>query len=88
MNRLKNHCRVTQDHTLVNSVKFSELQPPLGDKLLAMQSATASDLPESERRLHQLHSIAMWTKLRPGLRSFLQRMSSLFELWIHTNGSR
>ncbi len=28
----------------------------------------------------------MWTKLRPAVREFLQRASSLFQLWIHTNG--
>lgn len=28
----------------------------------------------------------MWTKLRPAVRDFLQRASSLFQLWIHTNG--
>lgn len=77
-----------QDHTLVNSVKFSEVKPALGVKLAAHLEAGARDPPGSERRLHQLHAIQMWTKLRPGVRAFLAAMAPLFELWIHTNGSR
>lgn len=78
----------TQDHTLVNSVKFSEVAAGLGARLVALQAAAAREAASSERRLHQLHPIQMWTKLRPGVRAFLASMAPLFELWIHTNGSR
>ena len=30
----------------------------------------------------------MWTKLRPGVRTFLAQAKRYFELWIHTNGNR
>ena len=36
----------------------------------------------------QPHPPYMWTKLRPGVRAFLQRASQLFELHVCTMGDR
>ena len=45
-------------------------------------------LPEGQRGLFRLDHIGMWTKLRPGVRDFLAAAAPLFEMWIHTNGTR
>ena len=42
----------------------------------------------AERSLFKLEHIQMWTKLRPGVRTFLAQAKRYFELWIHTNGNR
>lgn len=44
--------------------------------------------PEQERSLFKLDGIAMWTKLRPGVRAMLAQLAPLFQLWIFTNGTR
>ena len=44
--------------------------------------------PTAERSLFKLEHIQMWTKLRPGVRTFLAQAMRYFELWIHTNGNR
>ena len=45
-------------------------------------------LPEKSRTLYHLPQISMWTKLRPGARTFLAQAASMFQLWIHTNSAR
>lgn len=44
--------------------------------------------PKDSRDLHRLARVAMWTKLRPGVREFLRRAAERFELWIYTAGSK
>jgi hypothetical protein len=44
--------------------------------------------PKESRDLHRLARVAMWTKLRPGVREFLRRAAERFELWIYTAGSK
>lgn len=76
------------DHTLVNSARFGEVEPDLAARLEARLAADAGRTTPRERQLHRLPRIGMWTKLRPGAREFLEAAAELFELWIHTNGTR
>eukprot|EP00878_Enallax_costatus_P015641 GHUV01016386.1.p1 GENE.GHUV01016386.1~~GHUV01016386.1.p1 ORF type:complete len:554 (+),score=207.91 GHUV01016386.1:103-1662(+) len=75
------------DHTLVNSAKFAEVD---GDWEFKLEQLAADQLsrPKELRDLHRLARVSMWTKLRPGVREFLRRAASLFELWIYTAGSK
>ena len=43
---------------------------------------------QDTRELFCLTHMAMWTKLRPGLRPFLARMRTLYEMAIYTHGDR
>ncbi len=54
----------------------------------ARAASEATSLPAEERSLFALTGIGMWTKLRPGVRAFLDGVAEFFELWIHTNGNR
>ncbi|KAL4419249.1 hypothetical protein ABPG77_001187 [Micractinium sp. CCAP 211/92] len=76
------------DHTLLNSATFSEVGPVVHAALEAQAAREAATLPADQRLLFRMDAIKMWTKLRPAVREFLQRASSLFQLWIHTNGNR
>ena len=77
------------DHTLVNSSKYNEVEPELAARLQEQMSAEAmAGLDASEKGLHAMGHIGMWTKLRPGIREFLAAAAQSFELWIHTNGNR
>ena len=75
------------DHTLVNSARFAEVDAPTA-ALLEQQEREQARQPPEQRLLHRLLHINMWTKLRPGVRLFLQRAAQFFQLWIHTNGNR
>ncbi|KAK9805165.1 hypothetical protein WJX72_003091 [[Myrmecia] bisecta] len=87
--REKRLCLVLDlDHTLVNSAKFSEIAPELEVRLLARLDADKASLAPEARELFRIQRIQMWTKLRPGVREFLQQAAQFFELWIHTNGNR
>ena len=44
--------------------------------------------PTSRRTLFHLPSLGLWTKLRPGCRSFLAAAASQFELSVYTHGDR
>ena len=57
-------------------------------QLLEEKLAEEAAWPEQERLLFKLDAIAMWTKLRPGVRALLAQLAPLFQLWIFTNGTR
>ena len=77
------------DHTLLNSARFSEVDPEAEATLHQRLATESSQQPDQQRReLFKLDRLGMWTKLRPGARGFLQRASQMFELWIHTNGTK
>lgn len=76
------------DHTLINSARFSEVDPEHEAMLRSHQANEAARLPEERRELFRLERIQMWTKLRPAVRQFLETAHEHFELWIHTNGNR
>ncbi len=90
MSRKRKLCLVLDlDHTLVNSTKFNEVEPRLAERLQEqLTSEAAAGLEASQRGLHAMDRIGMWTKLRPGVREFLAAAAQSFELWIHTNGNR
>lgn len=69
------------DNTLLNSVMLSEVDEATEAQLLQYKASGSGDLYRQER-------LGMWTKLRPGVRQFLQAAARKFELWIHTNGNR
>ena len=60
----------------------------VGIQKLEIQLQKEQRLPPEEKILFKLDRIGMWTKLRPGLRSFLAATAPLFELWVYTNGTR
>lgn len=66
------------DHTLLHSVCFNEVEPTLNG-FLENKAATDKDL----LRVHQLQ---YWTKIRPGVKEFLEKASRLFELHVNTMG--
>lgn len=90
MYRKRKLCLVLDlDHTLVNSSKYNEVEPELAARLQEQLSAEAmAGLDASQKGLHAMGHIGMWTKLRPGIREFLAAAAQSFELWIHTNGNR
>ena len=75
------------DHTLLNSCKFSEVEPKI-EEVLNKKSQQEEQRAARDQQLFKLTKLGMWTKLRPGLRAFLDRAKDSFELWIHTNGNR
>lgn len=75
------------DHTLVNSARFSEVDEATARLLEEAVQRQALQQPD-QHLLYRLPHIGMWTKLRPGVRLFLQRATQFFQLWIHTNGNR
>eukprot|EP00798_Chlamydomonas_sp_ICE-L_P027333 gene27333-4630_t len=77
------------DHTLLNSAFFSEVTPE-AEAMLTQQIASmeAKNLPEASIYLFRLERLGLWTKLRPGVREFLDAAKDKFELWIHTNGNK
>ena len=48
----------------------------------------ASSSAETRRSLHRLAECGLWTKTRPGVRTFLRRAACLFEIHICTAGSQ
>ncbi len=76
------------DHTLINSARFTEVEPEHEALLRSHLANDAVRLPEEKRELFRLERIQMWTKLRPAVRHFLETAHQHFELWIHTNGNR
>lgn len=76
------------DHTLLNSATFAEVGAELSAALAQRCAVEAASLPPQQRLLFQMEEIKMWTKLRPGVREFLEQAAYHFELWIHTNGNR
>ncbi|GMH45502.1 hypothetical protein BSKO_13459 [Bryopsis sp. KO-2023] len=75
------------DHTLLNSCKFDELGEEDTMRLEAMLREE-NRKPEHSRELFRMATFKTWTKLRPGLRTFLAKADECFELWIHTQRSR
>ncbi len=75
------------DHTLVNSAKYTECDENV-TSTVAKYLAAEAHLPTERRSLFRLDHIQMYTKLRPSVREFLRRAAPLWDLWIHTNGTR
>nr|GFA06841.1 RNA polymerase II C-terminal domain phosphatase-like 3 [Tanacetum cinerariifolium] len=73
------------DHTLLNSAKFSEIEP-VHDELLRKKEEQDRDKPQ--RHLFRFPHMCMWTKLRPGIWKFLEKASKLFELHLYTMGNK
>lgn len=72
------------DHTLLNSTRFAEVPPEADQQLRAQLEAQPGDAP----MLFCLPHMRMWTKLRPGVRDFLEQAKELFELHVYTMGDR
>ncbi|PSC72296.1 RNA polymerase II C-terminal domain phosphatase-like 4 [Micractinium conductrix] len=72
------------DHTLLNSTRFSEIPPESEAALRAQLEAQPGDSP----MLYHLPFMRMWTKLRPGVRQFLEAAKDKFELHVYTMGDR
>ncbi|XP_010682659.2 RNA polymerase II C-terminal domain phosphatase-like 3 [Beta vulgaris subsp. vulgaris] len=73
------------DHTLLNSAKFSEVDP-VHDEILRKKEEQDREKPR--RHLFRFPHMAMWTKLRPGIWNFLEKASKLFELHLYTMGNK
>ncbi|KAI8527865.1 hypothetical protein RHMOL_Rhmol12G0106900 [Rhododendron molle] len=73
------------DHTLLNSAKFSEVDP-VHDELLRKKEEQDREKPY--RHLFRFPHMGMWTKLRPGIWNFLEKASMLFELHLYTMGNK
>jgi len=81
------------DHTLLNSVFVPELRQSLyalqnAMKLLDVDVARAEKSGNAlQRSVFHLPHLELLTKLRPGVRRFLESASQLFELHVNTMGS-
>ncbi|KAI7724732.1 hypothetical protein M8C21_004609, partial [Ambrosia artemisiifolia] len=73
------------DHTLLNSAKFSEIEP-VHDEMLRKKEEQDRDKPY--RHLFRFPHMGMWTKLRPGIWNFLEKASKLYELHLYTMGNK
>lgn len=73
------------DHTLLNSAKFSEIEP-MHDEMLKKKEE--QDREKSHRHLFRFPHMGMWTKLRPGIWNFLEKASKLYELHLYTMGNK
>ncbi|CAI0381407.1 unnamed protein product [Linum tenue] len=73
------------DHTLLNSAKFSEVDP-VHDEILRKKEEQDREKPQ--RHLFRFPHMAMWTKLRPGIWNFLEKASQAFELHLYTMGNK
>lgn len=75
------------DHTLLNSIKVTDLSP---EELEAVKRVSDQEahLPVSKRTLHYVPQLNMWTKLRPGVQNFLDITSRLYNLHVYTMGTR
>lgn len=51
-------------------------------------TSEASLLPDHQRELYRSERLGVWTKMRPGVREFLQRAADKFELWAYSSGAR
>ncbi len=76
------------DHTLLNSATFSDCEADDVGSLLAEKVRQESTRHPEEKSLHRIDRQRMWTKLRPGVRQFMRRAASLFEIHICTMGSQ
>ncbi|XP_076956813.1 RNA polymerase II C-terminal domain phosphatase-like 3 [Bidens hawaiensis] len=73
------------DHTLLNSAKFSEIEP-VHDEMLRKKEEQDREKPY--RHLFRFPHMGMWTKLRPGIWNFLEKASKLYELHLYTMGNK
>ncbi|XP_020246902.1 RNA polymerase II C-terminal domain phosphatase-like 3 isoform X2 [Asparagus officinalis] len=73
------------DHTLLNSAKFVEIDP-IHEEILRKKEE--QDRQTQERHLFRLQHMGMWTKLRPGIWTFLEKASQLYELHVYTMGNK
>ncbi|KAK9835002.1 hypothetical protein WJX81_003388 [Elliptochloris bilobata] len=72
------------DHTLLNSTRLTDVCDEAGTLLDALLEREArAGAPPS---LHRLAHLNLWTKLRPGVRAFLEAVARHFELHIYTHG--
>ncbi|CAK9144392.1 unnamed protein product [Ilex paraguariensis] len=73
------------DHTLLNSAKFAEVEP-MHDEILRKKEEQDREKPQ--RHLFRFPHMGMWTKLRPGIWTFLEKASQLYELHLYTMGNK
>lgn len=73
------------DHTLLNSAKFTEVDP-IHDEILRKKEE--QDRVKPRRHLFRFPHMGMWTKLRPGIWNFLDKASKLYELHLYTMGNK
>ncbi|KAB1207718.1 RNA polymerase II C-terminal domain phosphatase-like 3 [Morella rubra] len=73
------------DHTLLNSAKFGEVDP-VHDEILRKKEEQDREKPH--RHLFRFPHMGMWTKLRPGIWTFLEKASKLYELHLYTMGNK
>ncbi|KAI3694128.1 hypothetical protein L1987_77089 [Smallanthus sonchifolius] len=73
------------DHTLLNSAKFSEIEPVHNEMLKKKEE---EERGKPQRHLFRFPHMGMWTKLRPGVWNFLEKASKLYELHLYTMGNK
>ncbi|KAI4381331.1 hypothetical protein MLD38_007410 [Melastoma candidum] len=73
------------DHTLLNSAKFVEVSM-VHEEMLRKKEEIDREKPL--RHLFRINHMEMWTKLRPGIWTFLEKASKLYELHLYTMGNK
>ncbi|KAL6781683.1 hypothetical protein ACKKBF_B09050 [Auxenochlorella protothecoides x Auxenochlorella symbiontica] len=73
------------DHTLLNSTRFIDLTE--GEAAALQREAAAGDAGPPPN-LVALPALQTWTRLRPGVRAFLEQAHTICELHIYTMGDR
>lgn len=74
------------DHTLLHSTRFTDLNSKQMESLHTMHAAQPSD--RAHRLLYHVPRMGMWTKLRPGLVTFLSMAREIFDLHVFTMGDK
>lgn len=69
----------------ISSVQFHEVDP-VHDEILRKKEEQDREKPQ--RHLFRFPHMGMWTKLRPGIWTFLERASKLFEMHLYTMGNK
>jgi len=82
-------CAVDGAGSLLESRVAAEIQAESARKReLNTENPSSSSSNETNRSLHRLADSGLWTKTRPGVRTFLRKAAALFEIHICTAGSQ
>ena len=72
------------DHTLLHSTRMTDLTEEQTKQLVEM----VEEQPPGAPMLYHLPHMGMWTKLRPGVRKFFEKVREMYDLHVFTMGDR
>ena len=81
-------CAADGAGALLESRVAAEIQAESARKHGNTENPASSSSAETHRSLHRLADSGLWTKTRPGVRTFLRKAAAMFEIHICTAGSQ